>query len=569
MTFALLIQDSLMDTYSRHLMPSLMKFFFTSVLLSPETATFGDPLSDAERCENITDIKLQNTTITAAMATGRKSRLPPSFDEYTNREIIVRPAFCRVSGVIAPSINFEVWLPLPEAWNGRLQGLGNAGMAGSINYRGLSNALEDGYAAASSDLGHKGKPLDGSWAIGRHDLVRDWGHRATHEMTVKAKSLVAAYYGKGPTFSYFNGCSGGGRQGMMEAQRYPNDYDGILTGHPTIDFTRLVVGGRIWQVLANLNESVKSNFIAPEDVKIISDAVIDRCDGLDGVEDGVLEDPRQCGFRPETKKCSDNMKSNCLTTQQVAALKKIYKGPNTREGKSIYPGYEPGGELGRFGWIWYFAGMSPFQGTQWAYAKEFLSGLVFEDPDYDPLTFDYDTDLSKLDDKLIMGKPLPEVIDAVDPDLIGFKANGGKIIHYHGWSDIGVAPQRSIDYYESVIRELGNEKMNRDEALAGIRNFYRLFMVPGMQHCFGGPGPNAFGASFQPRVPREPAHDVLEALKRWVEHGVAPERIIATKYMDDDPQKGVLRTRPLCPYPQRAVYRGKGSTDVARNFICQ
>ncbi|MET0659855.1 MAG: tannase/feruloyl esterase family alpha/beta hydrolase [Steroidobacteraceae bacterium] len=518
-----------------------------------------------QQCSDLLRLQLADTKLTTAEMTAPGFKPPVASFDFVSKDVVVQAPFCRVSGTIAPSIQFEVWLPPPAAWNGKLHGVGNGGMAGSIHYAGLNGAVEAGYVTVSSDLGHQGGPVAGDWAIGQPELVRDWGHRATHEMTVKAKEIARAYYGRPATRAYFSGCSGGGRQGMMQAQRYPDDYDGILLGDPTMDFSRLVVGGRLWQVRANL-ASEATNLLGPRDVATISAAVNEQCDALDGIRDGVIEDPRRCRFDPKRIECKGGSHENCLTTQQAQALLKIYQGARTKAGVRIYPGYEPGGELGKFGWIMYFAGESPQKGMQWPYAEGFLRGLVFEEAKYDILKFDYDTDVEEMVRKLVLGEPLASVIDAANPDLSRFKAHGGKLIHYHGWTDAGVAPQRSIDYYEEVVRTMAAADKKNAQS---VQDFYRLFMAPGMQHCFGGPGPNAFGAPFQPPVPDDAEHSLFRALERWVERGVAPADVVATKYVDDDPGRGVMRTRKICAYPKAAAYKGSGSTDAAASFECR
>ena len=525
----------------------------------------AEPLGN---CESLQALNLAETQITLAENVRPGLKPPtPEYDITSGELAAIDTAFCRVLGVIEPAIHFEVWLPLSDSWNGRLHAVGNGGMAGSINYTGLKSVVENGFAAVSSDLGHKSGPLEGGWAIGRPDLVTDWGHRATHEMTVKAKAIINAYYGKGPTYSYFSGCSGGGRQAMMQAQRYPEDFDGILVGDPTMDFTNLVAGGRLWQVRANFDAARQTNHLKEKHVQLISDAVIAACDAIDGVEDGVLEDPRRCDFDPATLQCQKDTQERCLTPEQVAALSKVYQGAKTSAGRQIYPGYPSGGELDRTGWVSYFAGEVPSEGLQWNYAKGFLQGLVFENPAYDMQAFHYETDVPEMNRKQVQGEALADVINAADPDLRAFRDRGGRLIHYHGWNDIGISALRSIAYYEEVARVINDS--NVKDGLASVQDFYRLFLAPGMQHCFEGPGPNAFGGPFQLQVPPNPAHDIFRALQRWVERGIAPEKIIAIKYTNDDPAKGVLRTRPLCPYPKKSVYTGLGSTDNAQNFQCE
>jgi feruloyl esterase len=496
------------------------------LILAAATSLLALPAS-AATCESLAGKTLADTKIASAVTTAPFAATDPMFGPFT-----VDRSFCRLSGTIAPAIKFEVWLPEPGTWNGKLEGVGNGGVAGSIAEGGLAAALARNYAAVSSDLGHEGGAIDFNFAIGHPELVSDWGNRATHAMTVVAKAAVEAYYGKPPARSYFTGCSGGGRQGLMEAQRYPADYDGIVAGDPTADFTRLTLGGRLWEAIATLKDP--SHYIPAGKIPVIAAATVGACDALDGVKDGVIDDPRQCKFDPVTIQCKSGDGPDCLTQGQVAALKAIYAGSAYADGRPIFPGYMPGGELGPMGWAIYVSGPAPGKASQFLYGGNFASGMVMERPDYDPLTFDYERDMPEAIAKL------SKTIDATDPDLAGFKAHGGRLIQYHGWSDPGVSPLSSVDYYTAVGQRLHGD----------LSGFYRLFMVPGMQHCAGGPGPDHF--------------DALAALEQWVEHGMAPDRIVATHLTDGKPD----RTRPLCPYPQVAKWDGKGSTDQAESFRC-
>jgi feruloyl esterase len=503
----------------------------TAALLAPAAAP-GIALAAAPACDGLAALKLADTVLKATAVSGPFSAPVSPFD-FNQAPVQTAKPFCRVEGTIAPAIRFELWLPPAESWNGMLQGIGNGGMAGFLSYAPLAASLAAGYAAVTTDLGHQGGGIDGSFAIGNPQAVIDWGHRATHEMTVKAKQIVAAHYGKPQERAYFTGCSGGGRQALMQAQRYPGDYDGILAGDPTADFTHLTTGGRLWQMHATQG----AGYIPASKVPTIANAVVAACDAIDGVKDGVLEDPRQCKFDPATIQCRAGDADSCLTQPQVAALKRIYAGAKNSKGEAIFPGTSPGGELGPGGWSSYITGAGPGKGSQLAYASGYLRGLVFENPEYDAMSFDWDRDVPVMDAKLA------SIINATNPDLAAFKARGGKLIQYHGWNDPGVAPMSSVNYYESVQRKMGGA--------AGVRDFYRLFMVPGMQHCAGGPGPDKF--------------DGLAALRQWVEQGKAPERIVAAHLSDGRTD----RTRPLCPYPQKAKWNGKGSSDEAASFSCE
>jgi feruloyl esterase len=394
----------------------------------------------------------------------------------------------------------------------------------------MAGAVARGYATASTDTGHAANPLTASWARGHPELVVDFGHRGIHVMTEAAKAIVQAFYGAPPTHSYFVGCSTGGKRGLTEAQRYPADYDGIVAGAPANFFTHLAIAGN-W-VSQALHADPASALGAPA-IALIADAVLARCDARDGLVDGVLDDPRRCGFKPQKLRCRGSAVADCLTAAQVTALKKIYAGPESARGRPIFPGLLPGAESGAMGWEAWIGGTAP--GVAHLIQDSFFKFMVFEDPAWDWRSFDFDRDVALTDAKLAA------VLNATDPDLRPFRARGGKIVMYHGWNDPAISALNSVDYYESVVVAARRFRAGAAE------DFFRLFMVPGMQHCGGGPGTDTF--------------DALGALERWVEEGVAPDRIIAAGAVD--------RTRPLCPYPQVARYLGQGSTDDARNFACR
>ncbi len=498
-----------------------------NLLAALGAAVVAGGTAKAESCETLAALSLPAVHIESAVKSGPVSSTDPMFGPFA-----VRSDFCRVSGTIAPAIKFQVWLPLESAWNGKLQGVGNGGVAGSIAEGSLATALARGYAAVSSNLGHDGNAIDFTFAVGHPELVADWGYRATHEMTVAAKAIVAAYYGKPARLSYFTGCSGGGRQGLMEAQRYPADYDGIVAGDPTADFTRLTLAGRLWEAIATLRDP--AHYIPAAKIPVIAAATVAACDALDGVKDGIIDDPRKCRFDPATIQCKAGDGADCLTAPQVDALKTIYAGAVDSKGKRIFPGYMPGGELGPMGWATYVSGAATKKASQFLYGDAFARAMVMENLNYDSLTFDYDRNMPAAIAKL------SKTIDATNPDLTAFRARNGRMIQYHGWSDPGVAPMSSVDYYAAVAKRLGGDPSG----------FYRLFMVPGMQHCVGGPGPDHF--------------DAVAALEQWVEQGKAPDRIVAAHLTDG----AADRTRPLCPYPQAARWTGKGSSDSADNFVC-
>ncbi len=453
------------------------------------------------------------------------------------------PAFCRVSAVARPSadseIAFEVWLP-GEEWNGRLWAAGNPNWAGSIRYSDLGFRLVEGYATVGTDTGHKGNVFDTEWASGHPEKVVDFGHRAIHEVTVRAKEIVAAYYGRKPVRSYFSSCSNGGRQALMEVQRYPNDYDGVIAGAPAYNWTHLM-GACGWYGF-----TLKPSAFVPADLlRAIQAAAVAACDRLDGVEDGIIDTPQLCAFDPAVLACSRN-EGHCLTELQLATVRGLYRGLSLVGGATLLHPYAPGSE---FEWD---DEPDPQRRDTFQFALGFFRDVVFHDPNWDFHGFDVERDTR------IADAEFASILNATDPDLRKCAARGGKLILWHGWADGGVPPLATVEYYERVVQKIGE---------ATARNSVRLFMVPGMGHCEGGPGPDDFGQ--RAAGTGDPGTKVGAALRRWVEDGVAPERIVATKRKDvDDPASAVLRTRPLCAYPMVARYRGQGSTDEAASFDC-
>jgi quercetin dioxygenase-like cupin family protein len=488
-------------------------------------------------CEALARVALPDTTISAA-----ENVQGPSFTPPGGTPLQGLPAFCRVAAVTRPAVKFEVWLPR-ERWNGKFQGVGNGANAGAIGYPAMAAALRRGYATAGTDTGHATtNGRDATWAIGHPELVVDFAWRAIHVTADNAKKITGAFYGSAPQHSYFMSCSTGGRQALMEAQRFPDDYDGIVAGAPAANWTRFQTGGHLWVVLA-LNKE-PGRYIPAAKLPAIAKAVNAACDRLDGIADGVLDDPRACRVDPQSFVCpAGEDRSTCLTPKQADALRDIWSGARDRSGAQIYPGYMPGAEDAG-GWAGYMSGSGPMTGSHWDQAENVLKYLMLDDPKWDFRTFDYDRDLPKAEARL------GAMFDAFDPDLTRFRARGGKLILYHGWNDPSISPLNTIAYYEKVVAMLARTRP-REQAEAQARQFARVFMAPGMLHCGGGPGPNTF--------------DALASLEAWVENGEAPERIVASHTT-----AGVVdRTRPLCPYPQVAAYTGSGSTDDAANFVCR
>ena len=461
----------------------------------------------AATCDKLVALHLTNTTITAA------DRMPNS-------------SICRVAATLKPTddsdIKVEVWMP-ESGWNGKYQAVGNGGWSGSINTNALQEATRRGYAASSTDTGHVGSSA--SFAVGHPEKLIDYAYRSEHEMAVAAKAIITAFYGKGPSLSYWNGCSAGGKQALKEAQRYPEDFDGMVAGAPAANWTARAAQS-LWVAQAMHKE--EASYIPPAKYPAIHRAVLAACDRLDGVEDGVLESPRACSFDPQVLECRGADSAECLTAPQVRAARAVY-GPsiNPRTKQPLYPGLERGSELGWAVW----GGPKPL-GT----GLDHFRFVVLANPQWEFRTLDFDRDIARaeeLDAKRI---------NALDPDLRPFFAHGGKLIQYHGWNDPQISPGNSVDYYASVLEKLGGT--------AAVSGSYRLFMVPGMAHCGGGDGTSSF--------------DMVSALEQWREEKKAPERIPASRVRNGK----VDRTRPLCPYPQVAVYKGTGNTDDANNFTC-
>ena len=489
-------------------------------------------------CDELAALALPDTTITSAAAVPAGNFTPP----IDGAQALKVPAFCRVMATTKPAVRFEVWLP-QQNWNGKFEGVGNGGTAGVISYAAMATALNRGYATASTDAGHINKQgYDSTWALGHPELVADLGHRGLHVTTVNGKAITKSFYDKAADHSYYVGCSKGGQQGLMEAQRYPEDFDGLIAGDPANNMTHFYAGGHLWYALATLKDP--GSYIPGDKGPVIRQAVNAACDKLDGIEDGILNDPRQCKFDAATLVCKAGQDpATCLTSRQAKALRDIWSGVRDSKGELVFPGLMPGGEGGPQ-WSAYWSGTAPFTGNHFRAADGFFKYQVFENPNWDFRTFNYDTDLA-----FALKKVAPSV-DAVDPNLQPLRQRGGKLLLYHGWSDPDISPINTINYYESVVSAIGKGKTHED-ALRETQDFVRLFMVPGMQHCGNGPGPNQF--------------DMLTALEQWVEHGVAPTRVVASHATN----AVVDRTRPLCPYPQIATYTGNGSTDEASNFVCR
>jgi feruloyl esterase len=502
-----------------------MRRLFTSFGLA--IACFAPTATSAQAatCESLASLALPQATITAAEAVAAGAFSQPGGRGGTSFANL--PAFCRVAATLTPTtdsdIKMEVWMPA-ASWNGKFLMVGNGGWNGNIDRNAIAAAMRRGYAAASTDTGHEGG--GGPWMASQEKLI-DFGYRAVHETTAKAKALVNAFYGNAPRFSYFQGCSAGGRQGLKAAQKFPDDFDGIVAGAPALNTT----GRAIFAVYAaQALRKEEGSYIPSSKYAAIHRAVLDACDAKDGVKDDVLENPRACTWDPKTIECKAGTDdASCLTPAQVVAARALYQPvKNARTGQLIFSGLELGSEMG---WST-FGGQQPF-----GVATQMFQQMVFKNPAWDYKTLNYDSDIAAVD-AVEKGN-----INAMDPNLEPFIARGGKLIQYHGWADQQIPPGTSPEYYTAVTQALGGaDKVN---------NNYRLFMVPGMGHCGGGDGTSTF--------------DMLAALEQWVEKGTAPDQILASRTVEGR----VDRTRPLCSYPKVATYKGSGDTAQASNFVCK
>ncbi|HEV3334494.1 MAG TPA: tannase/feruloyl esterase family alpha/beta hydrolase [Bryobacteraceae bacterium] len=482
--------------------------FVVAMLLSAVPAA-------AASCDRLASLSLPHASITLAQSVAAgQFAAPGSGGPVGAAAFRALPAFCRIAATLQPvpdsAIRIEVWMPA-SGWNGKLQSVGNGAWAGTISYSAMAAAVAAGYAAASTDTGHTGNSA--TFVVGHPEKLVDFAYRSVHEMTIAAKAIAASLYGNGPVRSYFNGCSTGGRQALTEAQRFPNDYDGIVAG-AAANYPTHLQGAQVWT--AKVSHQDEAGYIPPGKYALLHKAALEACDALDGVKDGVLEDPTRCHFEPAA----------VLTAEQSQVARKIYAGPmNPRTGASVFPGLEPGSEMG---WDT-LSGKDPL-----LLANETYQYLVFQDASWDYRKFDADHDVAQAE------KVIGATMDAIDPNLRPFFGHGGKLLMYHGWADPGIAPLNSVHYYSSVVDTLGG----------AAKDSIRLFMVPGMGHCRGGDGTDTF--------------DSVAALDQWVVQGRAPDQIPASHST-----KGAIdKTRPLCPYPQVATYKGSGDTNDAANFAC-
>jgi feruloyl esterase len=434
------------------------------------------------------------------------------------------PAFCRVAARLRPTsdsdIHIEVWLPA-TTWNGKLLAVGSGGWGGSIAYSDMAGALRRGYATSATDDGHTGPSA--AFALGHPEKLIDFAYRAEHEMTVEAKTLIQSFYGRKPRYTYWQGCSGGGREGLLQAARYPADFDGIIAGDPA-NIRRN--SWALWLAVQTFKDP--EAYIPPAKYPMVHRAVLNACDAMDGVKDGLIEDPESCHFDPSTLRCKSEDGPECLTARQVQSAQALLGPAATPDGHVLFPGLEPGTEL-RWGRM--AGGPQPAD----LFLDEFRY-VVYKDPDWDWRSFQLERDAA-------LAHAIDKDLDEFNPHLEAFANHGGKLLLYHGWADQQVAPGSSVELYRSLIQLSG--------VIPQPSEWVRLFMAPGMAHCSGGEGPDSF--------------DKLGAMEQWIEHGHPPAKIVAAHRTAGKTD----RTRPLCPYPQVARYNGAGSIDSAASFSCR
>jgi pimeloyl-ACP methyl ester carboxylesterase len=489
-------------------------------LLQPFSASSAVP------CADLMNLPLAETTVTAAHEVPAGSFTPPG----SSTPITNLPAFCRVALTVAPAVRVEVWMPR-TTWNERYQGVGGGGYAGSISYGGLANGIRAGYATASTDTGHLSSQ-GGRFALNpdgtlNHQLILDFAERSLHEMVLKAKALINAYYGAAPKYSYWTGCSTGGRQGLMAVQRFPEEYDGLLIGAPAINWDRFIPA-MLWGNIVMQQEL--GGQMSSAKLGAVSSAAVAACDAADGIMDGVVHDPRRCDYDPAASICqAGSDPATCLTPAEANAVRKIWEGPvSAKTGKRLWYFYERSAS---------FANLP--NPSNFSIPNDHFSHWLAQDPAFDWRTVTQAGFESRF---RLSQRKFNEVIGTDEDNLQRFRKRGGRMIIWHGEDDARIMPRGTVNYFDRVLAGNGGAKH--------VDYFARLFLAPGVAHCGGGAGPNPVG--------------LFEAVVNWVENGVAPDTILASRTLPD----ATVRTRPLCPYPKTTKWIGVGSTDDAANFVC-
>jgi Tannase and feruloyl esterase len=521
--------------------------------LAADGAAAATPTS----CASLTAFAFPNTTINSATEMPGGAYVAPDAWHLAFTNL---PPYCMVSATISPtsdsSIGVQVWMPM-QRYNGRYLGTGNGGYAGGFFQSELADGINRGFATANTDMGATGAAgVNGDALVGHPEKWKDFGWRATHLMTEFSKALIGTFYGTSPAKSYFAGCSTGGQQALMEIQRFPADYDGVLAGAPAFNRTHLHT---VLVADYRATHRTPASYIPPAKLDLVNRAVLAQCHGEDGgaASDPFLTDPRDCKFDPATLQCPLGADGpTCLNPDQVAAMNVYYHGSvNLANGALINPGNARGSETSNLAALGFALNESAAEPTFDSLFK-WVFGLTWQWQ-----TFDFNNDMATVD------RVLAADLNADVTDLRPFANQGGKLIMYHGFADPLIPSQSSINYYNAVVENSVGGRSR--QSLARTQAFARLFMAPGMWHCKDGPGPNAFGGPIQQQAPSYDAqYDLLTALTLWVEKSVAPTSVIATKYTGDAAQAPIAMQRPLCAYPQFAAYRGSGDANLATSFRC-
>ncbi len=496
------------------------------------------PAAAQQKCESLASVKIPNVTITKVTAGKPGDSLPAQAGGMGNVPgRAMKVPFCRIEAFSAPTsdshIGIEVWLPDPANWNGKFLAAGNPGFIGGLTASGLAGIMEQGYVAGGTDTGHvdtdnPDRDTQGfQWAIGHPEKWADWGYRAVHEMVVVTKTMAEKYYGKPIQYSYWNSCHNGGNQGLNEAQRYPDDFDGIVAADPAFWISHLQSGSLYISWVALKDGVGAPGYIPPAKVASLNKAALAACDRDDGLEDGLIVDPTKCKFDPASIRCKGADSDSCLTAAQVDTARKIYAGAKFKDGTPIYSGFEPGSES-----TWNFM----IEKEPFSVNINFFKGMVFQDPHWDFRTFDVDRDTRKAIAET------SRYVDGNNPDLRPLKKAGGKLMIVSSWNSLALPPRQVAEYYRSVEKAMGGPEQTRD--------FARLFSIPGAGGCVVGPDFKAF-----------------EAMQDWVEKGIAPDRITYI-YRESGRGGKPTKTRPVCAYPEVSRYKGSGDVDDAANFTC-
>jgi len=520
--------------------------WFALSIAVPSAAFADDDSCAALAATALSDVTIERATLQPEGEPVEGAMIPDPSGAPNPVPVSGLPAFCRILGSAKPEagsdVRFEVWLP-SEAWSGRFTGGSNGGFAGYIAYGDLAAAVAAGHAGASTDTGHIGSTdVDSAWAKGRAERVRDYGWRAIHVMTVVAKKLIATYYGRGPDHSYFMGCSNGGRQGLMEAWRYPEDYDGILAGAPAARFTALTPSF-ISTVQAQLPEGAA---LRADQIPLLQSESLKQCDALDGQTDGLVAAPWACRLDTASFLCGTNTTPACFTPPQLGALTQILEGRRDRYGRRLALGYLPSGaEAGPLGWGAWLAAAGGATTPHAIFARGLLQDLM-QQPTATPETFDFDRDQQAFETAL--GPDLD-----VEPRMRRFFERGGKLILWQGWADAGVPAQLTLAFHLAVARDAGSLA---NDAL-------RLFMVPGVQHCGFGTGPDLLGQNGAPPPDASPERSLGAALQAWVETDRVPNSVIGGFSSD------ATRERLVCAFPKRAVLRAGKDPNRGESYACR